>query len=145
MRRDVLISIIGLPDLHEEPVMLTTPGRLYRKDGVYSITFRGTELCGAAGVTTTMKMEPDRVTIMRRGGDNACMVFRQGERHYNLLTDDSGKPVTVSIAANNVRQKFTDSGGVLDIDYSVLVDNAHARRSCLHVDVRSFANQTQTT
>lgn len=140
MRRDVLISIIGLPDLHEEPVMLTTPGRLYRKNGVYSVTFRGSELTGLSGVTTTLKIEPDRVTIMRRGGDNACVVFRQGERHYNLLTGASGEPVTVSIAANTVRQRFSDSGGELDIDYSVLVNDAHARRSCLHVDVRSYTN-----
>ena len=138
MRRDVLISIFGIPDLDAEPIVLTTPGRLYRKNGVYSITYRETELTGLPGVTTTLKIEPDRITLMRRGGDNACMIFRQGERHYNLF-QQNGDPVTVAVSANSVRQNISDAGGELDIDYSIFINEAHALRNRLHVDVRSLA------
>ena len=137
MRRDVLISIYGIPDLETEPIILTTPGRLYRKNGVYSITYRETELTGLAGVTTTLKVEPDRITLMRRGGDNACMIFRRGERHYNLFQQE-GRPVTVAISANSMRQNLNDAGGEVDIDYSVFINDAHALRNRLHVDVRSL-------
>ncbi len=138
MRRDVLISIYGIPDLETEPIILTTPGRLYRKNGVYSITYQETELTGLPGVTTTLKIEPDRITLMRRGGDNACMIFRQGERHYNLF-QQNGDPVTVAVSANSVRQNISDAGGELDIDYSIFINEAHALRNRLHVDVRSLA------
>ncbi|MEA4823938.1 MAG: DUF1934 domain-containing protein [Clostridiaceae bacterium] len=138
MRKDVLISIRGIPDLDEAPVELTTPGRLYRKNGVYSVIYRESSLTGLDGVTTTLKIESDRVTLLRRGADNACMIFRQGEKHYNLFEQD-GEPITVAISANHVHQRFNDSGGELDIDYSVQINDAHAIRNRLHVDVRDRA------
>ncbi|MCI6907536.1 MAG: DUF1934 domain-containing protein [Clostridiaceae bacterium] len=138
MRKDVLISICGIPDLEEPPVELITPGKLYRKNGVYSVIYRESSLTGLPGVTTTLKIESDRVTLQRRGAENACMIFRQGEKHYNLFEQD-GEPVTVSISANQVRQRFDDSGGELDIDYSVEINDTHALRSRLHVNVRDRA------
>ena len=139
MRKDVLISIAGIPGPDEYPIVLTTPGKLYRKNGVYSITYRETELTGLEGVITTLKFEPDRITLSRRGGDNTCMIFRQGERHYNLF-DQGGEPVTVAISANSMRQNISDVGGEVDIDYSIFINEAHAMRSRLHVDVQAMAN-----
>ena len=137
MRKDVLISICGFPLPDEMPAVLTTPGRLYRKNGVYSITYHETELTGQAGVTTTLKVEPDRITLQRRGGDNICMIFRQGEKHYSLF-DRDGEPITVAVSANNMHQNISDAGGQVDIDYSVFINDAHTMRSLLHVDVHSL-------
>ena len=139
MRRDVLISLRGLPEAGGAPdAVLTTAGQLYRKNGQYSITYRETDLTGMPGVTTTQKLEPDRVTLQRRGRQNDCMVFRQGEKHYTL-GDIDGEPFTVSIAANRVRQNLTDSGGEVDIDYTLQFNDSIARSSRLHVTVGTRA------
>ncbi len=70
MRKDVIIQINGCPkyeDGNEESIELTTAGRLYRKNGNYYIIYKESELTGMEGVTTTLKVEDKRITLMRNG------------------------------------------------------------------------------
>ncbi len=70
MRKDVIIQINGSPkyeDADGEEIELTTAGRFYRKNGSYYIMYKESELTGMEGITTTLKVEDKRITLMRNG------------------------------------------------------------------------------
>lgn len=125
MRKDVMIRINGCPkyeDADGEVIELKTAGRLYRKNGSYYIIYKESELTGMDGVTTTLKIEKNRVTLMRNGLHPSQMIFEKGQRHFGIYNTEFGS-LTIAVSARDVRHSMTDSGGELFIDYAIEVDH----------------------
>ena len=86
LEKDVIITIKGLQNYEEqEPdnVELITAGSFYQKNGDYYLTYQESELTGMGSTTTTMKIEADRVTIMRYGDTRTHMIFEEGQKHLS--------------------------------------------------------------
>ena len=139
MRKDVVIHITGRPKYdgyEDEEIELTTAGRLYRKNGKYFIIYKESELTGMEGATTTLKVEGDKVTLMRNGGNYAShMIFQKGERHFGIYNTDMGS-MTVAISARDIKNNIDDNGGELFIDYAIEVDNVLTGENLFDVNIR---------
>jgi len=55
-----------------------TEARYYSKEGSEYLTYKESEISGLQGTTSTLKVSPGEVTLMRFGSVNSKMVFRQG-------------------------------------------------------------------
>ena len=125
MKKDVIISIRGLQEQDGEagdPITLVTPGRFYRKNDSYYISYEESELTGLAGTRTTLRVKPDYVKLVRTGLYPSELQFELGKRHMSLYHTDYGD-LSIVVSTNHIRNTLTDDGGDLDVQYTVEVAN----------------------
>ncbi len=142
MKKDVIIEITGLQDYEgQDPdnVELVTSGTFEEKsDGLY-LTYEESELTGMNSTTTTLKIEPERVTIMRFGQTRSHMIFESGQKHLSHYDTPFGS-FTVGICTHSINKKFTESGGKIEIHYSMDINNTLAGENSFSLKFSNAAN-----
>ena len=139
MKQTVVLSIRGRQcyDGQEPDVIeLVTDGTMAFTDGAWDISYEETELTGMAGVTTTFRVEPGKVTLRRTGKLRSEMVFQEGVRHESLYQLDFGA-LLMTITAKQVYFDIVPDGGVIDIVYSIEIENSAAGTVDYHLDIRA--------
>ena len=139
MKQPVVLSIRGRQcyDGQEPDVIeLVTDGTMAFTDGGWDISYEETELTGMAGVTTTFRVEPGKVTLRRTGKLRSEMVFQEGVRHESLYQLDFGA-LLMTITAKQVYFDIVSDGGVIDIVYSIEIENSAAGTVDYHLDIRA--------
>ena len=87
MKQEVVLSLRGRQSYDgQEPdeIELVTEGTMEFRDGGWDISYEESELTGLAGVTTTFRVEPDKVILSRTGNLRSEMVFQTGVPHDSL-------------------------------------------------------------
>ena len=141
MKKDVIITIRGLQsfeDADNDSVELVTSGRFYEKGGNYYVSYKESELTGLGDTTTTVKIEEDKVTVMRFGELQTHMIFEAGQKHISYYDMGFGA-LTVGVSTRSIDKKLNDSGGHMKIDYAMEINNAVAGESALLMDIREAA------
>lgn len=139
MKQPVVLSIRGRQcyDGQEPDVIeLVTDGTMAFTDGGWDISYEETELTGMAGVTTTFRVEPGKVTLRRTGKLRSEMVFQEGVRHESLYQLDFGA-LLMTITAKQVYFDIVPDGGVIDIVYRIEIENSAAGTVDYHLDIRA--------
>lgn len=139
MKQTVVLNICGRQSYEgQEPdvIELMTEGTMELKDGGWEISYEETELTGMAGVTTTFRVEPGTVTLRRTGKLRSEMVFQQGVRHESLYQLDFGA-LLMAVTAKQVYFDIVPDGGVIDIVYSIEIENSAAGLVDYHLDIRA--------
>ena len=139
MKQTVVLNICGRqsyegqePDVSE----LVTEGTMELRDGGWEISYEETELTGMEGVTTTFRVEPARVTLRRTGKLRSEMVFEQGVRHESLYQLEFGA-LLMAVTAKQVFFDIVSDGGVIDLCYSIEIENTAAGLVDYHLDIRT--------
>lgn len=137
MKQDVIISIRGTQqqDSDQEFIELVTAGSYYKEKNNYYITYKESELTGLDGTTTTFKVEPDKITLMRFGQISTHLVFEKGRKHVSYYDVGEGS-LTVGVSANKVSSALTDEGGDIEIDYAVEIDHAVTGENNFKLNIR---------
>ena len=139
MKKPVLLSIRGRQSYEgQEPdvIELVTEGTMDFSDGGWDISYEETELTGMAGVITTFRVEPGKVTLRRSGKLRSEMVFQEGMRHESLYQMDFGA-LLMTVTAKQVYFDIVPDGGVIDIVYSIEIENSAAGIVDYHLDIRA--------
>lgn len=135
---NVIISIRGrqsFAGMEDDTIELVTEGRLRRDKGSYTLSYQETEVTGMENTLTTIRVEGDRVTLMREGRFNSQMVFQEGRRHLSLYETPYGA-LEVGINTKRMRSALDDKGGELEIDYRLEVDHRVAGMNLFQISVR---------
>ena len=139
MKQAVVLSIRGRQSYDgQEPdvIELVTDGTMAFVDGGWDISYEETELTGMAGVTTTFRVEPGKVTLRRTGKLRSEMVFQEGVRHESLYQLDFGA-LLMTVTAKQVFFDIVPDGGVIDLSYSIEIENSAAGMVDYHLDIRA--------
>ena len=139
MKQAVVLSIRGRQSYDgQEPdvIELVTDGTMAFVDGGWDISYEETELTGMAGVTTTFRVEPGKVTLRRTGKLRSEMVFQEGVRHESLYQLDFGA-LLMTVTAKQVYFDIVPDGGVIDIVYSIEIENSAAGTVDYQLDIRA--------
>ncbi len=139
MKKDVIITIKGLQtfeDADNDSVELVTSGRFYEKNGNYYISYKESELTGLGNTTTTVKVEKNKVTVMRFGDLETHMIFEEGKKHISYYDMGFGA-LTVGISTKSINKSLSDLGGQMKIDYAMEINNAVAGESALCMNIRT--------
>lgn len=137
LKKDVLIALNsqsvhdGTPD---DPVEMITAGRYYKKNGVYYISYQETVITGGDPGRTTVKVEPDQVTILRFGPISGQLVFQRGKKHLSHYDLDVGS-LSMGIYTRILEKSFDDRGGHLRLHYDVEIDNLLIGETSLELQV----------
>lgn len=138
MKKDVIITIRGLQsfeDAGDDSIELVTSGRYYEKGGSYYVSYKESELTGLGDTTTTVKIEENKVTVMRFGELETHMIFEEGQKHISYYDMGFGA-LTVGVSTRSIDKSLNDAGGSMKIDYAMEINNAVAGESALLMDIR---------
>ena len=139
MKKEVSLAIRGsqrYQDQEPDIIELVTEGTMELKNGGWDITYEESELTGLAGVTTTFRVEPGKVTLRRTGKLRSEMVFQQGVRHESLYQLEFGA-LLMAVTAKQVFFDIVSDGGVIDLTYSIEIENSAAGLVDYHLDIRA--------
>lgn len=139
MKQIVMLSIRGsqrYPDQDPEVIELVTEGTMeFRQEG-WDISYEESALTGLEGVTTTFRVEPDKVILTRTGALKSQMVFQQGVPHDSLYQMPFGA-LMLTVNATSVFYDIVPDGGVIDLSYQICIENTEAGVIDYHLDIRA--------
>lgn len=139
IEKNVIITVRGeqyFEDIDPDTVELTTEGRMtVADDGEITLEYRETELTGMDGTTTRFTIRNDTVTLLRTGSINNEMRFHVGYPHMSLYETPMGA-LTVEIVTEKVAHRLNERGGILDIKYTIAVEQHVTGRHQFKIRVR---------
>ena len=139
MKQEVTLFIQGrqtYQDQEPEVIELVTEGTMEFRSGGWDISYEESELTGLAGVTTTFRVEPGKVTLTRKGALNSTMVFQENVVHESLYQMPFGA-LMLSVKATLVFFDIVPDGGVIDLSYNINIENSEAGVIDYHLDIRA--------
>lgn len=140
MHDNVIISIKGRQVNENGPdeMELVTEGRLICNDKGVLVSYQETELTGLEGTTTLLRINGPVVTLLREGTVNSQMVFEEGRRHLSMYETPYGS-MSVGISTRRVKNTIGETGGELEIDYAIEIDNLMVGRNFFSMQVKRDA------
>ena len=139
MRQEVVLSIQGkqnYADQEPEVIELGTGGTMEFSDGGWDISYEESALTGLEGVTTTFRVEPDKVILTRTGKLNSQMVFQKGIPHESLYQMEFGA-LMITVEAKFLYFDILPEGGTIDLSYAISIENTEAGMIDYHLDIRA--------
>lgn len=139
MIKKVILSICGrqtYADQEPETIELVTEGEMELRDGGWDIRYEESNLTGLQGVHTTFRVEPGKIILTRTGKLNSQMVFQQGVVHDSLYQMEFGA-LMISVNAQQVFFDITPDGGVIDLVYSIEIEQSAAGIIDYHLEIRT--------
>lgn len=140
MKQKVLLSITGKQayrDQRPEVMELVTEGVMEFSDGGWDISYQESDLTGLKGVTTTFRVEPDKVTLTRTGPLRSTMEFRVGQTHDSLYELDFGA-LMLSVTTKYLFFDIVPEGGCIDITYDIEIEKSEGGQVDYHLDIRAI-------
>ena len=140
MKQKVMLAIRGrqsYEDLEPDVIELTTEGTMEFKDGGWDICYEETALTGLEGVTTLFRVEPDKVILTRTGKLRSEMIFQKGVVHESLYQMDAGA-FMIAVCAQFLYFDITPEGGMIDLVYSIDIENSACGTVDYHLDIRAI-------
>ena len=138
MKKPVMLRIQGRQYYGEqepEVIELMTEGTLEFVNGGWDICYEESELTGLAGTTTTFRLEPGKVHLIRTGALRSEMVFQEGVRHQSLYRMDFGA-LLLTVCARQIMASISDEGGIIDLIYDVEIEHAQAGVVEYHLEIQ---------
>ncbi len=138
MNKSVIISVTGtqVNEFGEVDVQeLVTTGVYYEKKGAYFIIYNESEITGMPGTTTSVKAESRRVTLNRMGESQHKQVFEAGLRNRGNYITPYGM-MYIAVIPSKVDVSLTDSGGSINLEYELEIENQKISDNKLSLTVR---------
>ena len=135
---NVMLSLRSVQRYEEqeaEELELVTEGTMVFRDGGWDISYAESELTGLEGVTTTVRVEKDQLTLRRTGQLNSEMVFRLGYSHDSLYQMPFGA-LLMTVETTSLFYDIVPDGGSIDLCYRVTIENSQAGMIEYHMDIR---------
>ncbi len=139
MKQKVMLSIVGrqaYDDQEPDVIELVTEGSLEFRDGGWDVSYVESDLTGLSGVTTTFRVEPDKITLSRTGRLRSTMVFQRGVAYDTLYQMEFGA-LMMRITAQQVIFDISPAGGFIDLVYDIEIENTQAGVVDYHLDIRT--------
>ena len=138
MKQNVVLRIQGRQTYgNQEPetIELVTDGTMEFRDGGWDISYEESALTGMEGVTTTFRVEPGKVTLLRSGKLSSTMVFQENVPHDSLYQLEFGA-LLMTVKATRVFYDLVPDGGMVDLVYEICIENTEAGVIDYHLDIR---------
>ena len=137
MTKNVLIAVKSTrTDLDNETDVIEAiyPGTLHFKNNNYFILYKETERTGMENVSTTLKTEGHKVTIIRNGNVSMRQVFERDMVHQSCYQTPYGN-MEMTVKPWYIEVHLTDIGGSIKLEYELELDGAPMGKTSLDIVV----------
>jgi uncharacterized beta-barrel protein YwiB (DUF1934 family) len=138
MKKDVLVQVKGTQtnDIGEsETIELITEGTLFIKPKSYYIIYNESAISGLEGTTTSLKIEPNRVTLNRMGTAELKQTFEEGVMNEGCYVTPYGTMI-IGVIPSKVEVDLTDLGGSINLEYELQVGRQKISDNLLSITVK---------
>ena len=138
MKQSVVLSICGRQFYEEqepETIELVTEGTMEELDNGWEICYEESQLTGMEGVTTTFRVEPEKITLIRTGRLHSQMVFQEGVLHESLYQMEFGA-LMITVCATRIEYSITEQGGTVDLTYGIDIEQSAGGVVEYHLDIQ---------
>lgn len=118
---------------NSDKIEFLTKGSFFEKEGKYYLKYEETH--ENESVTTTLKIENNKVTILRYGAANTQMIVEKGKKHLNYYETPQGA-FTIGVYSDNVDIKINEKEGNIRLNYDVEFNNVIASRNTIKVNFK---------
>ena len=124
-------------DQEPETMELVTEGTMDFTNGGWDISYQESDLTGLQGVTTTFRVEPEMVTLIRTGPLRSTMEFRIGESHDSLYQMEFGA-LMLTVTTRHLFFDILPEGGCIDLVYDIEIEKSEGGTVDYHLDIRAI-------
>lgn len=145
VKKEVLLVIEGsqFSEGVDETIELKTLGTFYQKADKTFLTYKESEVTGFEGTTTTLKIEPGKVTMLRFGKTKTAMIIEEKERHICSYPTPGGF-VGLGISGGEITNKLTiDGKGFLLVKYALDYNNTYLSDNELKITIKEASNEDE--
>ncbi len=142
MKKLVVLSLRGTQNyIGQEPdvIELVTEGILEQLPDGWLLRYQESDLTGLDGVETTFQVQGKTVTLTRAGKLNSQMVFQENVPHDSLYQMEFGA-LMLTVCATKVMADITELGGVIDLRYTIEIEQTAAGEIDYHLDIKAKEN-----
>ena len=137
MNKRALISISSRQKAKDEDVIeVQTPGSYYKEEDLYLAQYNETEVSGMEGTTTTLKIRPDKVLLIREGTTNAQMEFEKNSKYTTLYNTPYGA-LELVIQTKELKINVDEKGGDIFINYNMSIAGQVAQKTELSINIKA--------
>ena len=141
--KDIFLRIIGnqihgLDEETEDGMEFITEGRFGKRGDAMYLIYEESELSGAEGYTTSLKVTGEKVRMKRygdEGGLQTAIEFEKGRKFTGWYETPFGT-VAIEVLTNEIDNQLDPAGaGTLDIDCSVSLKGLTESRNLLRFEI----------
>ncbi|MEL1133543.1 DUF1934 domain-containing protein [Desulfitobacterium sp. THU1] len=128
------------PEGQNDRMEFTTEGTSHHRAGAFYIIYRDTEITGMDGVTTSLKIESNRVTLNRMGAIDHKQVFERGVRHGSSYVTPQGS-LFFEIETKAMEIHLTELEGKITLEYDLFSGDQLVSHNRLRINIKEDAPQ----
>ena len=114
---------------------LSTVGTMEHTQDGYRLIYQESETTGMEGVTTYMMVNPEAITLERRGRMNSLMVLEKGRR--TICNYDTGYgSLMMGLYTSEIQTEMDNDGGEFYFHYTLDINSGMASSHDVHVSVK---------
>lgn len=136
MKKKAIISVSSRQQGDSEEIKVMTPGIFYQKDNIYYVEYAETEISGMEGTITTMKIKPDRFSLIRQGSTNTEMDFDKKEKSLSMYSTPYGT-FELKIETKKLDVIINENGGDIYIKYMLNVAGHDTLDTTLKINIKT--------
>lgn len=122
-------------DQEPDIISMETDGTLEKIPGGWEIQYEESELTGMEGVTTSIRVEKEQITLTRTGRLHSQMVFRLGVVNQSLYQMEFGA-LLINVCATEIRSTLSRRGGRVAMTYGIDIEQSSSGVVEYFVDVK---------
>lgn len=143
MAKEVLIQINSaqtLEDGTDDSMSFFTKGNLYNRRGAFYIIYKETEVVGMENVTTSLKVEENKVTLNRMGSMDHKLTFEEGILHNSTYVTPHGS-LFLEVHTEKIEINLTENGGHISLKYNLFSQEQLLSQNTLEIIIKEDAPQ----
>lgn len=136
MKKKAIITISSIQgDKEEDSIQVVTPGIFYLKDDFYCAVYEETEISGMEGTTTTLKIKPEELILLREGTTNANMHFVCGENNLSMYDTPYGT-LKMEVDTKEINIDVNEKGGNISVKYDMNISGQMVSETSLDINIK---------
>lgn len=139
-KKDYVITIRGLQSYDDDDdvdIEMMAEGDFSVEDGKFFIDYDETEATGMEGTKTTIEIDKNYVSLTREGAVDTTLLFIEG-RQTSSYYDTPYGTMMMGINTEKVNADLTESGGTVDVKYSMSMNNLFSGTNTFQIRVRKI-------
>lgn len=136
LKKKAIITISSKQNnMNDSAIEVVTPGEYYKDKDVYCAEYNETEISGMEGTRTTLRVSPERFSLLRVGTTNAEMKFEKNNKAITMYNTPYGL-IEMKIETKGLEINMDDSGGDILVNYNLVIAGEKPQSTILKVNIR---------
>lgn len=136
MKKKAIISVLSSQPGIDENIEVVTPGSYYKKENDYYAVYDETEISGMEGTTTTLRINSDKLSLIRIGSTSTKMEFDKNKESLALYNTPYGT-LELRIQTKSLDIDVNDTGADVYIKYNMSVSGQAPLSTDLKINIKT--------